>query len=132
MKARILGDEHATKGKMTMFRSFDFDVAVVLAFDAATYSIVWAREIAPTDLEASASYSAHTNAHRIALSKMNALGADVFVLIRLVGGIEAERIAGIARPLGGLGDIHLAFDVESRGRSAIEQAAIEQDLGGRF
>jgi hypothetical protein len=47
------------------------------------------------------------------VAKRDGLGADVFILVGLIGRIETEQITRIARPLGGLGDIDLALDVEA-------------------
>ncbi len=51
-------------------------------------------------------------------------GGDVFA-------VEAELIAGKAGALGRHGDIHVAFEIEARGRRAIEEAAGKVD-GGRI
>ena len=46
------------------------------------------------------------------IGERNALGAGLSLVIAGLGRIEAERIAGIARPLRGLGDRDLAFDAK--------------------
>lgn len=77
VKARTVGDADRDASKISMFRSFDFDAAVVVAFDMSSYEVVWAREIPADELQSRASYSAHTNAHRLPLRTMRGLGTDV-------------------------------------------------------
>ena len=47
-----------------------------------------------------------------------------------VGGVETEHIAGEAGALAGRGEAQRAVDGKARGRRAVEEAAVERDLGG--
>ncbi len=61
------------------------------------------------------------------IGKRDGLAAGV-ALIAFAGSIEAERIAGIARPFGSCCDIDLAFNAKPRRRRAIQEAAVERDV----
>jgi len=77
VKARTIGEGVHSSAKFSAFRSFEFDVAVFLAFDLSTYGLVWAREVASADVESATSYSAHTNASTVSISTARQLGTDV-------------------------------------------------------
>jgi len=64
-------------GKFSPFRSFDFDTAVFLVFEAKTFDLVLAREVAASDVKAVSRYSAHTNGRQPTLRQIETLGVDV-------------------------------------------------------
>ena len=64
-------------GKFSSFRSFDFDTAVFLVFDASTFDLTLAREVAARDVKAASRYSPHTNGWDLTLSRINNLGVNV-------------------------------------------------------
>lgn len=63
--------------KFSTFRSFDFDTAVFLVFEAGTFDLVLAREITASDVEVVSGYSAHTNGRQPTLRQVENLGVDV-------------------------------------------------------
>lgn len=69
-------------GQFSSFRSFDFDTAVFLVFEANTFDLALAREVAASDIEAVAPYSAHTNGRAVTLRKIENLGFDVSLEMR--------------------------------------------------
>ncbi|WIX83334.1 hypothetical protein QRX50_22530 [Amycolatopsis carbonis] len=76
VKARTIHQE--TRGaSFAPFRSFDFDVAVLIAVDSSTYNVLWAREVPAADIEAASQYSAHINGHRVSITAGARLGTDV-------------------------------------------------------
>lgn len=77
VKARIVGPGTKPGAIFSVFRSFDFDIAVLLAFDSATYDVLWAREVPTADIEAATRYSSHVNGHRIRITVGAQLGTDV-------------------------------------------------------
>ncbi|MEV6624375.1 hypothetical protein AB0M83_17645 [Amycolatopsis sp. NPDC051106] len=77
VKARIVGPNTGAGAIFSAFRSFDFDVAVLIAFDHTTYDVLWAREVPAADIETAGSFSAHVNGHRIRITAGKYLGTDV-------------------------------------------------------
>ncbi|WIX85848.1 hypothetical protein [Amycolatopsis sp. DG1A-15b] len=77
VKARIVGPNTGAGAIFSVFRSFDFDIAVLIAFDHATYEVLWAREVPAADIEAAGSFSAHVNGHRIRIAAGKHLGTDI-------------------------------------------------------
>lgn len=64
-------------GQFSSFRSFDFDTAVFLMFEANTFDLALAREVAASDIKTVAPYSAHTNGRAVTVRKIENLGLDV-------------------------------------------------------
>ena len=73
MGARSVG----VGGKFSPFRSFDFDTAVFLVFAGGTFELTLARELTATEVDAVASYSAHTNGKQPTLRQVLSVGSDV-------------------------------------------------------
>lgn len=65
------------------FSSFDFDTAVMLAFDPASFDITWACEIASRELREASSYDKGINAYDIGHRKARKLGTDVTIEMRV-------------------------------------------------
>lgn len=84
MKARIVGPDTRPGAIFSVFRSFDFDIAVLIAFDSATYDVIWAREVPAADIEAAGRFSSHVNGHRIRITAGERLGVDVTSRFRAI------------------------------------------------
>ncbi|HWM34120.1 MAG TPA: hypothetical protein VNR36_07760 [Pseudolysinimonas sp.] len=82
VKAITIADGVRASATFSAFRSFDFDVAAMLALDRVTYEIVWAREISAAEVEEAARFSAHINAHSVRSPVAARLGIDVTDLFR--------------------------------------------------
>jgi hypothetical protein len=77
VKARTIGPGVRGSAKFSAFRSFDFDVAVFLAFDLLTYELAWAREVPRGEVQEAVRYSPHTNASNVRIRSAQRLGVDV-------------------------------------------------------
>ncbi|WP_230862525.1 hypothetical protein [Amycolatopsis camponoti] len=100
MKARIVGPDTGADAIFSVFRSFDFDVAVLIAFDSSTYGVLWAREVPAADIEAACRFSSHVNGHRVRITAGARLGADVTLAIQSdtvdVGGLLRSWLASVS------------------------------------
>ncbi|MFD6073136.1 hypothetical protein [Amycolatopsis lurida] len=77
VKARAVGADTRAGAVFSAFRSFDFDVAVLIAFDSDTYAVLQAREVPAADLKAAGRQSEHINGRLIPISTGLRLGVDV-------------------------------------------------------
>ncbi len=78
IQVKAMGGRSAGRsGQFSPFRSFDFDTAVFLIFEASTFNLLLAREVAASDVKAVAPYSAHTNGRAPTLRRIENLGTDV-------------------------------------------------------
>ena len=78
IQVKAMGGRGAGKsGKFSPFRSFDFDVAVFLAFEFRTFELALAREVSAKDVQTVSRYSAHTNGQQPTLSQIKNAGIDV-------------------------------------------------------
>ena len=77
VKARTWGAKTSPSASFSAFRSFDFDVALLLLFDASTYALRWAREMTPDEVKATSRWSSHVNAHLLRVPLAERLGKDV-------------------------------------------------------
>jgi hypothetical protein len=84
VKARTVGPGTRVGAVFSVFRSFDFDVAVLITFDSATYALRQAREVPVTDLETAGRHSAHVNGRLIRITAGLRLGVDVTARFRAV------------------------------------------------
>lgn len=80
VKARTLAPGTSPSAVFSAFRSFDFDVATFLAFDASSYDLLWACELSPADVEAAARWSKHVNGFLLRIPLAQRLGRDVTAL----------------------------------------------------
>lgn len=64
-------------GKFSSFRSFDFDTAVFVIFEAGTLDLAMEREVPASEVESIARYSPHTNGRQPTLRQIERLGIDV-------------------------------------------------------
>jgi hypothetical protein len=77
VKARVVDPSTSRSAVFSAFRSFDFDAATFMVFDATTYQLEWAREVTPIEIETAARRSSHINAHLLRISLAEHLGFDV-------------------------------------------------------
>ncbi len=77
VKARTVSPQTSPSSVFSVFRTFDFDVAVFLVFDQATYELMWAAELGPQEIEAAARWSSHVNGRLLRVRKARELGVDV-------------------------------------------------------
>lgn len=77
VKARTVGPDTRASAVFSAFRSFDFDIAVLITFDSATYALRQAREVPAADLETAGRHSAHINGRLIKITTGLRLGVDV-------------------------------------------------------
>lgn len=77
VKARTVAETTKLSAKYSAFRSWDFDVAVFVAFEASTYGLVYAREVPAHEVREAARFSSHVNASTVSLRVVPRLGADV-------------------------------------------------------
>jgi hypothetical protein len=84
VKARAISPGARVAEVFSAFRSFDFDVAVLIAFDSSTYELRWAREVPADDIEAAGRYSRHVNGNLIPITVGAGLGTDITTRFRAV------------------------------------------------
>ncbi|OZM72656.1 hypothetical protein CFN78_13550 [Amycolatopsis antarctica] len=77
VKARTVGPGTQAGTIFSVFRSFDFDVAVLITFDSSTYGLRWAREVPAAEIETASRYSSHVNGNRLLITTGAQLGTDV-------------------------------------------------------
>lgn len=77
VKARTWAPTTSPSSVFSVFRSFDFDVAVLLVFSQKTYELLWAVEMAPAAIERAARWSSHVNGHRLRVPLARRDGVDV-------------------------------------------------------
>lgn len=83
IQVKAMGGRSAGRsGQFSSFRSFDFDTAVFLVFEANTFDLALAREVVANDIEAVAPYSSHTNGRAPTLRQIENLGCDVSLEMR--------------------------------------------------
>jgi hypothetical protein len=88
VKARTVGPGIEAGAVFSVFRSFDFDVAVLMTFDSATYALGQAREVPVTDLESAGRHSAHVNGRLIRITDGVRLGVDVTARFRAIASLD--------------------------------------------
>ena len=77
VKARAWGPDTSPSAVFSVFRSFDFDIATLVVFDATNYTLMWAREMAAAEVESAARWSKHVNGHLLRVSLAQRLGVDI-------------------------------------------------------
>jgi len=76
VKARTVTPTTSRSAVFSVFRSFDFDVAVLLAFSGTTYELMWAREMTPEEIRERARWSPHVNGFLLRISIAESHGTD--------------------------------------------------------
>lgn len=84
VKARTVGPDTRATAVFSVFRSFDFDIAVLITFDSAAYALRQAREVLAADLETAGRHSDHVNGRLIRITAGVQLGVDVAARFRAV------------------------------------------------
>jgi hypothetical protein len=84
VKARAIGPGPRAGEVFSAFRSFDFDVACLIAFDSATYGLRWAREVSAVEIKTAGRYSPHVNGNLIRITAGEKLGTDITTRFRAV------------------------------------------------
>lgn len=97
VKARTVSAGTSPSAVFSVFRTFDFEAALFLVFDQATYELLWAAEVGPEEIEANARWSSHVNGHLLRVRKARELGRDV--TSRFDGASSSAAVA--SRGLGG-------------------------------
>lgn len=77
VKARAVGRLSSRATTFSAFRSFEFDVACFLLFDARTYRLIWAKELTAGAALSVSRRSEHVNANHLSRSTVEREGADV-------------------------------------------------------
>jgi len=84
VKARTVAPDTRASAVFSVFRSFDFDIAVLITFDSATYALRQAREVPAVVLKSAGRHSAHVNGRLIKITAGLQLGVDVTPRFRTV------------------------------------------------
>jgi hypothetical protein len=79
-----VGSDTRSGAIFSVFRSFDFDIAVLITFDSSTYALRSAREVTASDIEAASRHSSHVNGDRVTITADARLGIDVTSIFRSV------------------------------------------------
>lgn len=83
IQVKVMGQRAAgSSAKFSPFRSFDFESAVFLVFEAGTFELSLAREAGPEAIAAVARLSLHTNGRQPTLRQVLGLGEDVIAEMR--------------------------------------------------
>ncbi|WP_146240256.1 DUF6998 domain-containing protein [Curtobacterium sp. MCSS17_008] len=77
VKARLVRFGDKRSQTFSAFRSWDFDAALFLLFDATTYDLSWAREVDRSETEALGRRVEHTNSYAILVRRVQGAGIDV-------------------------------------------------------
>lgn len=77
VKARTVSATTSPAAVFSVFRSFDFDTATLLALDARTYAVMWAAEMAPDAVREASRWSAHVRGHLLPIRAAARIGTDV-------------------------------------------------------
>jgi hypothetical protein len=77
VKARLLDRADKSSQTFSAFRSFTFDVALFLLFDAANYDLVWARQLTAEEAASLGRRVEHTNSTAIPIRRVTTVGIDV-------------------------------------------------------
>ncbi|MBE3076996.1 hypothetical protein HA387_00960 [Clavibacter michiganensis subsp. michiganensis] len=82
VKARLVNSADRRSKNFSAFRSFDFDDALFLLFDATSYDLIWARELTSETTRAIGRRVEHTNSSAIVVRNVAAAGLDVTTTVR--------------------------------------------------
>lgn len=82
VKARTVQAGDTRTQNFSAVRSWDFDAALFMLFDADTYALVWARELSRDETQALGRRVEHTNSSSILVRGVAQIGTDVTALIR--------------------------------------------------
>jgi len=77
VKARLVDPRDTRSQMFSAFRSWSFDSALFLLFDASTYDLIWARELTREETEVIGRRVEHTNSTAILVRGVATSGTDV-------------------------------------------------------
>lgn len=77
VKARTLTPGTSPSAVFSAFRTFDFDLASFVVFDARNYSLMWAREMSAEQVQSSGRWSEHVRGRLLRVSVVEREGIDV-------------------------------------------------------
>lgn len=77
VRARPVRLDDKRSQTFSAFRSWDFDAALILLFDASTYDLAWAREVDRAETKALGRRVEHTNSYAIVARQVQRAGVDV-------------------------------------------------------
>lgn len=111
VKARAVGKANKRTTKFSTFRSFQFDLACLLLFDARTYDLIWARELSPDVVRSLARHSDHVNGDHLTRTVVEREGKDVTLKFKKVLNFtESERFGSDHGDVPGLPKTEAAFN----------------------
>ncbi|MDP4332013.1 hypothetical protein Q7F20_01395 [Curtobacterium sp. A7_M15] len=82
VKARTVRADDKRTQNFSAVRSWEFDAALFLLFDAATYDLIWVRELDRDQTQSLGRRVEHTNSSAILVRDVAHAGADVTALVR--------------------------------------------------
>jgi hypothetical protein len=82
VKARVVDPLDKRSQAFSAFRSWDFEEALFLLFDAASYDLIWARELTRAETVNIGRRVEHTNSSAVAVRNVLHGGRDVTALMR--------------------------------------------------
>ncbi|GAA3339128.1 hypothetical protein GCM10017714_13360 [Curtobacterium pusillum] len=77
VKARMVQPSDARPQAFSAVRSWDFDLALFMLFDAGTYDLTWARELTREEAEPLGRRVEHTNSWAVLVRQVEGAGGDV-------------------------------------------------------
>lgn len=77
VKARLVDPADRRTQQFSAFRSWNFDLAVFVLFDARTYDIIWARELTSAETQELGRRVEHTNSSAVLVRQVASGGRDV-------------------------------------------------------
>jgi hypothetical protein len=77
VKARLIDPRDRRSQTFSAFRSWSFDSALFILFDANTYDLIWARELTSDETQAIGRRVEHTNSSAILVRGVASSGSDV-------------------------------------------------------
>lgn len=87
VKARLVDPTDRRSQQFSAFRSWSFEAALFVLFDARTYDVLWARELSSADVQSLGRRVEHTNSSVVLVRQVSSAGQDVKKAI--VGAFDA-------------------------------------------
>ena len=77
VKARLVDPTDRRSQQFSAFRSWSFEAALFVLFDARTYDIIWARELSSADVQSLGRRVEHTNSSAVLVRQVASAGQEV-------------------------------------------------------
>ena len=77
VKARLVDPADRRSQQSSVFRSWNFDLAVIVLLDARTYDIIWARELTSVETQELERRAEHTNSSAVLVRQVATTGRGV-------------------------------------------------------